>query len=178
MTGDVFKGLATHIWSMVVLSDSTVVTGDGRGNVQIWDGTVGVLMLNIHQNTAEILALAVTPDERQIFASGVDGRVTCIKKVQGTNNDKSNNDDGGNVYNTNTNPTDSQWVYTSSHRPHSHDVYALTICMNSNSNPNTSRVRSNSESDNNSNNSNLLLCSHHLQHTAMFKDLLMIKLIV
>lgn len=154
MTGDVFRGLATHIWSMVVLTDSTVVTGDGRGNVQIWDGTVGVLMLNIHQNTAEILALAVTPDERQIFASGVDGRVTCIKKVtQVSSNDKST-DDAGNVDNVNANPADSQWVYTSSHRPHSHDVYALTICMNTSSNSSASRVRSNSESDNNSNNSN------------------------
>ena len=159
MTGDIFKGLSTYIWSMLVLTDSTVITGDGRGNVQIWDGNVGVLMLNIHQNTAEILALAVTPDERQIFASGVDGRVTCIKKVtqvSSSNNDKGSIDDVGNTINTNsaTAPTDSQWVYTSSHRPHSHDVYALTICMNTstNANTNTTRVRSNSESDNNSSN--------------------------
>jgi len=153
MTGDIFRGLSTHIWSMIVLTDSTVVTGDGRGNVQIWDGTVGVLILNIHQNTAEILALAVTPDERQIFASGVDGRVTCIKKV--FSNDKTISDDMGAISNANLNPSDSQWVYTSSHRPHSHDVYALTICMNTtnnNINSSSSRVRSNSDSDNNSNN--------------------------
>jgi WD40 repeat protein len=71
MTGDVVRGAATYIWSIKVLSDSTVFTGDSRGHVQIWDGETGVLMITLHQHTAEVLALAVSPDETQVFASGM-----------------------------------------------------------------------------------------------------------
>ena len=49
-----------------VLSDSTVVSGDNRGHVQLWDGDAGVLMATLHQHTAEVLALAVSPDETQV----------------------------------------------------------------------------------------------------------------
>ena len=102
-----------------MLSDSTVVTGDSRGHVQLWDGETGVLMVTLHQHTAEILALAVSPDECQIFASGVDCRVTCVRKVS-----LRNMIGPGEVLL----PSDNNWVYSTSHNPHSHDVLALEIC--------------------------------------------------
>jgi U3 small nucleolar RNA-associated protein 4 len=123
MTGDIYRGMTTYIWSMKVLTDSTVITGDGRGNVQLWDGNAGVLMLNIHQHTAEILSIAVSSDESQVFTSGVDGRVVCIRKVGAAS--AINKDYTIMEYDS---PSDSQWVYTSSHGPHSHDVYSLAIC--------------------------------------------------
>ena len=121
MTGDVLRGVSTFIWSILVLSDSTVVTGDSRGHVQLWDGETGVLMITLHQHTAEVLALAVSPDETQIFASGVDCRVTCVRKVpiQQYKSDEP------------PMPSDSNWVYSTSHRPHSHDVFALAVCNSS-----------------------------------------------
>ena len=119
MVGDVVRGVSTYIWSIKVLSDSTVVTGDSRGHVQLWDGETGVLMVTLHQHTAEILALAVSPDECQIFASGVDCRVTCVRKVS-----LRNVIGPGEIIL----PSDNNWVYSTSHNPHSHDVLALEIC--------------------------------------------------
>lgn len=120
MVGDMVRGVSTYIWSIKVLSDSTIVTGDSRGHVQLWDGETGVLMITLHQHTAEILALAVSPDESQIFASGVDCRVTCVRRVPlkavGSSPDEVSY------------PSDYNWVYSTSHNPHSHDVFALEVC--------------------------------------------------
>ena len=135
MTGDVLRGVSTYIWSIKVLTDSTVVTGDSRGHVQLWDGETGVLMITLHQHSAEILALAVSPDENQIFASGVDCRVTCIRRVAVQQSKYV--DANGQV--SDTAPSDSNWVYSTSHRPHSHDVFALAVCnLSSSSSPSSS----------------------------------------
>ena len=120
MTGNIHRGAPAHIWSMRALSDYTVLTGDGRGCMQIWDGKMGVLLSSITEHTAEILALAASDDEQHIFASGVDGRVTCTSRLStGRNNVGGDLDASG-----------GQWVYTSSHRPHSHDVFALAFMKN------------------------------------------------
>ena len=125
MTGDVLRGVSTYIWSIQVLSDSTVVSGDSRGHVQLWDGETGVLMITLHQHTAEVLALAVSADETQIFASGVDCRVTCIRKVP---NQLSRLPESSGESLLPPAPSDSNWVYSTSHRPHSHDVFSLAVC--------------------------------------------------
>ena len=146
MIGDVLRGVSTYMLSIVVLSNSTVVTGDSRGHVQLWDGETGVLMVTLHQHTAEILALAVSPDESQIFASGVDCRVTCVRRISPQQQQQQQQQllrakygDGGvdpsdeqEVMMTSsyamTSPSDCNWVYSTSHRPHSHDVCALAVC--------------------------------------------------
>lgn len=124
LTGDIYRGLSTHIWSLLVLSDSTVVSGDNRGHLQFWDGVTGVLMSTLHQHTADILCIAADKDETQLFASGVDSKVTCVKRISATfrlpselPEDVSRQD-----------PSHSQWVYTTAHRPHTHDVHALAVC--------------------------------------------------
>ena len=135
--------------SIIVLSNSTVVTGDSRGHVQLWDGETGVLMVTLHQHTAEILALAVSPDESQIFASGVDCRVTCVRRIApqqqqqqqqlfrakygdgGGGGDPSDEQEMMTMTSSSylsTSPSDCNWVYSTSHRPHSHDVCALAVC--------------------------------------------------
>ncbi|CAM9226835.1 unnamed protein product [Ectocarpus fasciculatus] len=123
LTGDIYRGLSTHIWSLLVLSDSTVVSGDNRGHLQFWDGVTGVLMSTLHQHTADILCIAADKDETQLFASGVDSKVTCVKRISATfrlpselPEDVSRQD-----------PSHSQWVYTTAHRPHTHDVHALAV---------------------------------------------------
>ena len=133
MTGDILRGVPTYIWSLAVLSDSTIVSGDSRGHVQVWDGETGVLMVTLHQHTADILALAVSPDESQIFASGVDCRVTCIRRVA---NAPGTSTSDVSKYGPSaeagekppSSPADYHWVYSTSHRPHSHDVFALAVC--------------------------------------------------
>lgn len=117
LLGDVQRGISTNIWSLLVLSDSTIVSGDSHGNVQLWDGVNAVRLASFHQHTAEIVALAVSEDEDQLFASGVDSRVTCMKRLGNAESDK-----GGE-----SSEKSREWVYTSAHRPHSHDVYSLAV---------------------------------------------------
>ncbi len=124
MAGDFGKGISTFIWSIIVLSDSTVVSGDNRGHVQVWDGETGVLIVTIRQHSSEILALASSPDESQIFASGVDNRVICIQRVMARGQAEMLPRGSGYV-----SPADSMWVYSSSHRPHTHDVFSLAVCV-------------------------------------------------
>lgn len=129
MTGDILKGIDTLIWSLIVLSDSTVASGDSRGHLQLWDGENGSLILTIHQHTAEVLSIITNCNETKIFASGVDSRVICIQKL--TNQIVDQKDILLNNSNSNhlkPRPIDSTWVYSSSHRPHSHDINTLAMC--------------------------------------------------
>jgi len=112
MLGDVMRGsIGVQIWTLCVMSDSTVVSGDSRGQVQLWDGTAGVLMVTFRQHSADVLALVVSPGERDIFASGVDGKVVCLQRPQSA--------DGG--------AASSTWIYVHAHRAHSHDVFSLVV---------------------------------------------------
>lgn len=129
ITGNLTRGLNSYIWSLIVLSDNTIISGDNRGTVQVWDGTTCVLMQSIHQHTAEILSLAVSPDENNVYATGVDSRVICIRRI---------NNAFGNT-GMDPSPADSQWLYSSAHRPHSHDVYALAVCHTSVTSHSTSK---------------------------------------
>ena len=122
MTGDLMKGAVTLIWSLLVLADSTVVSGDNRGHVQFWDGNTGVLMVSFHQHTAEILALAASADDSQIFASGVDCRVTSMRRIRHRSSSFGPTDAQGEIEGAYPQNVDNHWVYTASHRPHSHDV--------------------------------------------------------
>lgn len=110
MTGEVLRGLQTFIWSLDVLDDYTVVSGDNRGNLQLWDGHTGTLKATHNQHTADIFAIAHSSDQRRIFASGVDSKVVCLQRLPRDDGKMTSADD---------------WVYTSAQRPHSHDVFAL-----------------------------------------------------
>lgn len=105
---------ATRVWALKALADGTVVSGDSLGHVQFWDGRTGTLLHSFDQNDqkADILALAVTPDERQIFATGIDSRVICIERST--------------FHDGQAGPP--RWIMTHAQRPHTHDVKALVIC--------------------------------------------------
>jgi U3 small nucleolar RNA-associated protein 4 len=104
----------TRIWALKTLADGTVVSGDSLGHVQFWDGNTGTLLCSFEQNDqkADILALAVTPDECQVFASGIDSRVICIERPT--------------VHDSQNGPP--RWIMTHAQRPHTHDVKALVVC--------------------------------------------------
>jgi U3 small nucleolar RNA-associated protein 4 len=131
LTGDIYRGLSTHIWSLLVLSDSTVVSGDNRGHLQFWDGVTGVLMSTLHQHTADILCIAASRDESQIFASGVDSKVICVKRISATFRLPTGQPAGQDDSEACRDPSLSQWVYTTAHRPHTHDVHSLAVCPSS-----------------------------------------------
>lgn len=99
------KRTPTRVWTLLVLDDGTVVSGDSLGHVQFWNGDVGTLLKSCEQNPnhADVLVLCVDKKQKTIFASGLDSRIVCIRK-QGD-----------------------RWISTTAHRPHTHDVKALCI---------------------------------------------------
>lgn len=66
------------IWRLLVLPDGTLVSGDGEGAVQMWDGAFGTLLHRFVRHKADVLALAAAPDGSAVFAAGVDSQVCAL----------------------------------------------------------------------------------------------------
>lgn len=64
------------MWSLTVLRDGTIVSGDGDGAVQFWDGRFGTLLSRQQQFAADVLAVVGSPDGKSVWAAGVDPRVS------------------------------------------------------------------------------------------------------
>lgn len=62
----------TIVWCLVVLKDFTIISGDSRGVVTIWDGEVGAQIQSHQALSADCLALAINPEENMIMCTGVD----------------------------------------------------------------------------------------------------------
>ncbi|CAB9497808.1 RNA-associated protein 4 homolog [Seminavis robusta] len=103
------RNTPTRVWTMQVLADCTVISGDSLGHIQFWDGNSGTLQKSFEQNdsNADVLDIAVTSDECKVFASGVDPRVVCIVRTAHENR---------------------KWIISQVQRPHTHDVKGITIC--------------------------------------------------
>ena len=99
----------TIVWSLKVLSDHTLISGDSLGHVQFWDGYTGSLISSFSQHTADVVALEFNEKENIVFASGVDHKVVMLRLVEnGSSGQK-------------------QWKYCYAHRAHTHDVKCLAI---------------------------------------------------
>ena len=116
---------STKIWSLQVLNDGTLISGDSLGNVQFWDGHAGTLNQTIqhNDNNADVLDLAVNWDQSKVMASGVDSKVVAMERhIPGTGpQDRRNGNDALIL------PSASKWVLTNQQRAHSHDVTSLAI---------------------------------------------------
>eukprot|EP00941_MAST-03F_sp_MAST-3F-sp1_P001741 g1741.t1 len=101
---------ATIVWSLLVLQDMTVISGDSLGHVQMWDGTVGTLLRSFacFEQEGDVLTLAASPDNKSVFASGVDSKIVLFRHIS----EKSSG---------------SKWVKSASRRVHTHDVYSLAV---------------------------------------------------
>jgi U3 small nucleolar RNA-associated protein 4 len=64
----------TSIWSLLLLPDGTIVSGDSEGAVQFWEGTTGTLICRLQNHAADVLTLAYSAGH--VFAAGVDPRVS------------------------------------------------------------------------------------------------------
>ena len=69
------SGAEHCIWSLLVLCDGTMVSGDSSGTVQLWDSQHGTLLQAFSQHKADVLTLAASTDGNTIFATGIDVQV-------------------------------------------------------------------------------------------------------
>ncbi|KAG2764961.1 hypothetical protein PC129_g6045 [Phytophthora cactorum] len=99
------------VWSLVVLDDLTLVSGDSAGNLSFWNAPTGTLLQKFSHLTADILAICVSQSNNTLFASGVDNQVVEFRRSVA---------ESGNA----------TWAYSYSHRGHSHDVRALALSSN------------------------------------------------
>ncbi|KAJ7786079.1 quinon protein alcohol dehydrogenase-like superfamily [Mycena metata] len=112
MGTDKIAGERTLVWSVGVLGDGTIVSGDSLGMVKFWDSRTCTQLQSFQAHGADVLCLTVDPTGTAVYTSGVDQKISqfCFVKIS-----------GGEKVNAR------RWIQTSSRRMHSHDVRALAI---------------------------------------------------
>lgn len=106
------SGMPACVWSVLVLPDGTLVSGDSEGRTCLWDGSHGTLLHSAAAHDADVLALACNPAGDVVFSAGVDGKVVCLGSTQS---------DGVTVAAHVVPP----WTVLGHKRAHTHDVRAL-----------------------------------------------------
>lgn len=96
------------VWSIVFLSDHTIISGDSAGKVQIWDGLTGTLVRTHLVTKWDVLALSASRDESSVVAGTSEGTVIQFQFLSST-----------------VDQQDKEWVRTRTFKNHSHDVRAL-----------------------------------------------------
>lgn len=102
------KGRECVVWSVVFLSNHTLVSGDSAGKVQVWDGHTGTLVKTHLITKWDVLALSVSQDESSLVAGTSEGTVVQFQFLAPTLMQK-----------------DQEWVRTRTFKNHTHDVRSL-----------------------------------------------------
>ncbi|KAJ7431800.1 quinon protein alcohol dehydrogenase-like superfamily [Mycena galericulata] len=112
MGTDKIRGERTLVWSVCVLGDGTIVSGDSLGMVKFWDSRTCTQLQTFQAHGADVLCLTVDPTGTAVYTSGVDQEISqfCLVKTSGGEK-----------------PSSRRWIQTSARRMHSHDVRALAI---------------------------------------------------
>ncbi|XP_062245087.1 U3 small nucleolar RNA-associated protein 4 homolog [Platichthys flesus] len=102
------KSQEVVVWSVLFLSDRTIISGDSAGKVQIWDGHTGTLVRTHLVSKWDVLALAVSKEEDSVIAGTSEGTIIQFQFLSST-----------------VAQQDKEWVRTRTFKNHSHDVRAL-----------------------------------------------------
>ncbi|KAG8747670.1 U3 small nucleolar RNA-associated protein [Ceratobasidium sp. 414] len=103
------RGERTLVWSVAVLGDGTIVSGDSLGAVKFWDAATATQIHSFPAHDADVLCMTVSPSGAALYTAGVDQRITefvCVPDPSAPSG---------------------KWVQTTSRRIHSHDVRALAM---------------------------------------------------
>lgn len=71
-TGRAESHRETIVWSLSVLSDLTIIAGDSRGRITIWDGHSGTQSESFPALRGDVLSVAVNEEETVFSCSGID----------------------------------------------------------------------------------------------------------
>jgi U3 small nucleolar RNA-associated protein 4 len=92
------------VWSVKVLQNGNIVSGDSTGELRLWNGKTYTLTQRIKGHKQDILSLALSFDGSTIFSGGMDRRTVVYKQVG---------------------KGKSRWAEVGHRRYHTHDVKAM-----------------------------------------------------
>ena len=95
----------TIVWCLSVTEENTIISGDSRGAICIWDPNMGTLIETYESHTADILAITMSHDKNMFYCAGVDPVIRIFSKVISKGR--------------------TQWMRGTERRLHVHDVRAL-----------------------------------------------------
>ncbi|KAL2093088.1 hypothetical protein ACEWY4_010400 [Coilia grayii] len=96
------------VWSVVFLSDNTVISGDSSGRVKVWDTITGTLIKNHDVTKWDVLALSLSQDETSFVAGTSEGTVVQFQFLSSVLGQE-----------------DKEWVRTRTFKNHTHDVRSV-----------------------------------------------------
>ncbi|XP_055913784.1 U3 small nucleolar RNA-associated protein 4 homolog [Eupeodes corollae] len=106
------SGKEVIVWSLQVLQDMTIISGDSRGIITVWDGKSAAYLEEHTVLKADVLAVAVNEEENKIICSGIDPIIRIYALTEIKREDVTLN----------------KWVKYRQRSVHDHDVKAL-VCV-------------------------------------------------
>ncbi|KAJ2098605.1 U3 small nucleolar RNA-associated protein [Coemansia sp. S100] len=116
---------STLVWSVIVLKNGTIVSGDSRGRVSFWNPELHVIEQEFRALGADVLCLTADETGHTVFASGVDPKITQFKLLA-----------GGSIADSAANGVagkkklvirPKKWQLAGFRRYHTHDVRAIAV---------------------------------------------------
>lgn len=103
MAVDRVRNEPTLVWSVLVLKNGTIVSGDSTGSVKMWDKKFYSLLQNFKLHQADVLCLGTNASGDTLFSAGVDRKMQMYQLVDNKR----------------------KWAHISGRRFHAHDVRAM-----------------------------------------------------
>ncbi|KAF8895039.1 WD40-repeat-containing domain protein [Gymnopilus junonius] len=110
---DKVRGERTLVWTVGVLGDGTIISGDSLGMVKFWDSRTCTQLYSFQAHGADVLCMAISPEGKAIYTAGVDQKTVQFSLIRTSSTENS--------------PSSTRWTQTCSRRMHSHDIRALAI---------------------------------------------------
>lgn len=107
-TGRSAANKATIVWCIAVTKNMTIITGDSRGKLSFWDGTVGAQTESYQSHKADVLTLCLTDDDNEVHCAGIDANIITYRNIAVR----------GDLH---------KWVKSVQRKVHDHDVRALVM---------------------------------------------------
>ncbi|THH28127.1 hypothetical protein EUX98_g6062, partial [Antrodiella citrinella] len=82
MGTDKNKGERTLVWTVGVLGDGTIVSGDSLGYVKFWDSKTCTQLHSFQAHGADVLCMVISPEGSALYTAGVDQKIVQFTHVK------------------------------------------------------------------------------------------------
>uniref|UniRef100_A0A182QTF7 Anaphase-promoting complex subunit 4-like WD40 domain-containing protein n=1 Tax=Anopheles farauti TaxID=69004 RepID=A0A182QTF7_9DIPT len=81
-TGRSNRTQETTVWSVCVMKDFTIVSGDSRGRMMVYDGRLGTVLENHMVSEADLFCVALSEERDVIYVAGVEPNIRLYQRVE------------------------------------------------------------------------------------------------